>query len=89
MYTEETTIKGWGSGICIGITSTIRDVVGLKAGTPIEVTVRGEEIIVKKINAKKSLFPFTEAELLADYAPPEYYADLLGSPLNTELVEYE
>lgn len=87
MYTEYTTMKTWGSGICLGINATIRNMMGLKVGTPVEITLNDGELIIKKAEKQKSIFPYTEDELIAGSASNEFYSDLVAQPLESEMVE--
>ena len=89
MITEQTTLKRWGAGgLCLSINATMRKLMQLQEGTPVEVEVDGDTIIVKKIeNKKRKAFPYSEKELIAGLEAIESNSDLLVNPSASEWTE--
>lgn len=77
MITEKTSIKKWGTGLCIPVLKNTRDILGLEAGTEVQIDVDENGIHVRKVE-DTALFPFSEKEIIADCAPAGFHDDLLA-----------
>ena len=82
----EAKIQKWGNGLALRVSGIIRDIPHFKEGTLVEVDVTEDGFVVKKHKPKKkSLFPFNEAQLLADLTPESAHADLLAQTTAKEV----
>lgn len=86
MLSEKTSIKKWGTGICIPVLKNARDILGLEVGTELQMDIGKDEIRIRKVKTA-SLFPFSEQDLLADCAPAGFHDDLLVESFEDEELE--
>jgi antitoxin MazE len=78
-------VQKWGNGLAIRVAGVMRDIPHFKDGTPIEVEITENGLIITKIaTPKKNQLPYTEKALLADLNPENAHADLLAKPLDSE-----
>jgi antitoxin MazE len=78
-------VQKWGNGLAIRISGIMRDIPHFKDGTPIEVDVTENGLIIKIIKKTKGLkFPYSEQELLAKITAENSHADLLVRPSKDE-----
>lgn len=63
----------------------IRDIPKFEQNTEVVVEVFDDGFTVKKAQRKPSLFPYSEAELLAELTPETAHADALADCLPEEL----
>ena len=83
--TIEAKVQKWGNGLAIRIAGVMRDIPHFQNGTPIEVEVNEDGLIIKKLQKFTGVkFPYSEAELLADMTPKDAHVDIIAKPLKGE-----
>ncbi len=90
MIIEHTTLKKWGAGgICLSINATMRKMLDLKEGSLVRVDIEEGKMIVRKDTSPKSIFPFTEEELLEGATRENAGHELLPDYIEGEIPDYE
>lgn len=82
--TTHAKIQKWGNGLGLRISGIIRELPKFKEGTKVEIEVTENGFTVTKAEKCRQL-PFTESELLDDLSLEKAHADLLASPLASEI----
>ena len=77
-------IQKWGNGLALRVAGLIRDIPGFEKDTDVIVEVFKNGFTVKKATPDASLFPYSEAELLADITPQTAHADNVAECLPEE-----
>ena len=78
-------VQKWGNGLAIRIAGVMRDIPHFQDGTPIEVEVTEEGLLIKKLIKPGSFkFPYSEHQILANISEKSSHADLLAKPLDSE-----
>ena len=80
-------IQKWGNGLALRISGIMREIPHFRSGEDVEVEVTAKGFTVRKAKPKKRRLPLKEAELLKELSPKKAHADLLVSPLTSELGE--
>jgi antitoxin component of MazEF toxin-antitoxin module len=78
MITYKTSIKKYGSGLCLPLPKKVANEMGWTAGTSIQIEVNDAGLHVTR-DKRSKLFPFTEEELIANCAPAGFHDHLLAS----------
>ncbi|MFK0573196.1 hypothetical protein [Endozoicomonas sp.] len=60
----ESTIKKWGNGLALRLSGPMRDIPGFEEGMGVEVEISSDGLIIRP-KTRKSIFPYTEEELIA------------------------
>lgn len=70
-------VKKWGNSLALRITGSMADIPHLKEGTPLNIEVKEDVLIIRPVReAKESRFPFTESQLLEGLDELTSHADL-------------
>ncbi len=77
-------IQKWGNGLALRVAGLIRDIPKFEKDTDVVVEIFSDGFTVKKVKPKASLFPYSEAELLADITPETAHTDDLAECLPEE-----
>jgi antitoxin MazE len=84
----QTKIQKWGNGLALRVGGVMRDIPRFQEGTLVEVEINETGFTVIKCEPRKTLsFPFSESQLLKELTPALAHADLVVSPLPSELGE--
>ncbi len=78
-------IQKWGNGLALRVGGAMRDIPHFKEGTEVDIEITEEGFTVKKSISNKKLFPFSESKLIAGLTSELAHADLLASPLKSEI----
>jgi antitoxin MazE len=91
MIKDHGTLKKWGAGgLCFPISKTVRQILHLEEGTPVKYTVTAKGFYVEpEVIDEKPLFPMSLDELVKGLTPEKAHTDLLSTPLDSEIPDYE
>ena len=82
----EAKIQKWGNGLALRVAGLMRDIPHFEEGTKVVVDINEFGfVVVKQEVSKKNLLPFSEAQLLNGLTPELAHAELIASPLESEL----
>lgn len=88
---EHATLKKWGAGgLCLSINATMRKLLNLEEGTPVNIQITEKGFFVEPMReegGEKS--PYTLEQLLVDITPENAHAELLVEPLDNEWPNYK
>jgi antitoxin MazE len=78
-------IQKWGNGLALRVSGVMRDIPHFQEGTEVDVDVTEKGFfVIKSEPKKKSLFPFTESQLIKALNDGQDRAHLLATPLKSE-----
>ena len=80
-----TRIQKWGNGLALRVGGVMRDIPHFREGTEVDVEITEDGFIVRKSDSRKTLFPFSEAKLVAGLTDQLAHAELLAKPLANEI----
>jgi antitoxin MazE len=81
-----TKIQKWGNGLALRVSGLMRDIPHFEEGTEVDIEINEKGFIVEKVfRQKNSLFPFSEEQLLQGLTPHLAHADLVITPLDSEM----
>ena len=84
----QTKIQKWGNGLALRVAGVMRDIPNFQEGTMVDVEINETGFTVIKSEPRKTFsFPFSESQLLKGLTPALAHADLVVSPLASELAE--
>jgi len=80
-----TKIQKWGNGLALRVGGPMRDIPHFKEGSEVDIEITEEGFTVKKSTLNKKLFPFSESRLIEGLTNELAHADLLATPLISEI----
>ncbi|PLA74949.1 transcriptional regulator [Hydrogenovibrio sp. SC-1] len=81
-------IQKWGSGLGLKISGPMKDIPHFLENTPVTVEVFEDGFTIKKVTPPIAInLPYSEEQLLEGLNPYNCHADLLATPLDSELGE--
>lgn len=84
----QATIQKWGNGLALRVSGVMRDIPHFEEGTKVDVDINEKGFtVIKSVSPKKFIFPFKESQLIAGLTPEKVHADLLATPLPSEIIE--
>ena len=79
-------IQKWGNGLALRVSGVMRDIPHFQEGTEVDVDVNENGFfVIKSTPKKKSIFPFSESQLLQGLNDGQIRSDLLAMPLISEI----
>ena len=85
----EAKVQKWGNGLAIRIAGVMRDIPHFQNGTPIEVEVNEDGLIIKKmVKAGEMAMPSVPAFILTDLSKLLIKADISEANLNDLKIEH-
>jgi antitoxin MazE len=79
-------IQKWGNGLALRVSGVMRDIPHFQEGTEVDVDVSENGLfVIKSTPNKKSIFPFSESQLVQGLNDGQNRSDLRATPLTSEI----